>query len=430
MRARLRFVVCTLLCATSLRASETTTYTYDARGRLIEAARAGTVNNGVTATYGYDNADNRTSVVVTGALPPTPSFSIADAAITEGGTLTFTVTKSVTAAGTLTVDFATASGTATSGTDFTGSSGTLSFSAAETSKTVSVSTIQDSAYEGNETLTVVLSNAGAGSTIADGSAVGTINDDDLPPPPPPPSFAISDVSVTEGGSLSFTVTKTGTTSSSFSVNYASANVTAVSGSDYTATSGTLTFAAADSAKPVTVPTINDTTVESTETLNVNLSGATGGATITDALGVGTINDNDVAGPSFSVSNTSATEGDPLVFTVTRSGTTSSSVGVSYATANGTAVTPGDYTAKSGSLSFSSGQTSKTVSVTTGTGGPGESTETMYLNLSNATGGATITDSQGAGTLYNYVPEDPCPSCIIESAPQDPLPEETTPGGGL
>ena len=404
MRARLRLAVCTLLCATSLQASETITYTYDARGRLIQAARSGTVNNGVTASYGYDDADNRTSVVVTGAPPPLPAFSISDDSVTEGGTLVFTVTKSGTASGTLTVNFATSSGTATSGTDFTATSGTLSFAAAETSKTVSVTTLQDSLVEGNETLTVTLSGASSGSVIADGSGIGTIVDDDTPAP----AFAINDVSVTEGGALSFTVTKTGSTSSSFSVNYATANGTAIAGSDYTAASGTLTFAAAEMTKTVTVSTIDDTAVEGAETLYVNLSGATGGATITDSQGVGTINDNDTAatcnGVSFAIGNAADTEGNGLAFAVTKSGTASISCSVSYATADGTAVAPGDYTATSGTLAFAASETTKYVSVTTLINAPGESNETLYVNLSNPTNGSTIGDSQGVGTLYDYYDE--------------------------
>jgi hypothetical protein len=76
--------------------------------------------------------------------------------------------------------------------------------------------------------------------------------------------------------------------------------------------------------------------------------------------------------------------------------------VNYATANGTAVAPGDYTAASGTLSFGASETTKTVSIATVIAGPGESDETMTLNLSGPSGGATISDSQGIGTIYNYV----------------------------
>lgn len=54
------------------RAAETITYTYDARGRLVKVVRTGSVNNNVTADYGYDRADNRTSVNVASPNSPAP----------------------------------------------------------------------------------------------------------------------------------------------------------------------------------------------------------------------------------------------------------------------------------------------------------------------------------------------------------------------
>lgn len=114
-----------------------------------------------------------------------------------------------------------------------------------------------------------------------------------PPPPPPPSFSVSNAgSVIEGGVLVFTVAKSGVTSTSFSVSYAAAGGTATAGSDFVATSGTLTFAANESAKQVSVTTIDDALSEMSETVVVTLSGPTGGATIGIGQGSGTISDND------------------------------------------------------------------------------------------------------------------------------------------
>ncbi len=352
--------------------------------------------------------------------PPPPSFAINDVSVTEGGSLILTVTKTGSTSSSFSVNFATANGTATAGSDYTAASGTLTFASTDVTKTITVATTDDAAVESAETVLVNLSGATGGATITDAQGVGTINDNDVPPPP---SFAINDVSVTEGGSLVFTVTKTGSTSSSFSVNFATANGTATAGSDYTAASGTLTFASTDVTKTVTVGTTDDATVESAETVLVNLSAATGGATISDSQGVGTINDNDVAGTcssvGFSVNDTSATEGDPFAFTITKTGSSTGSCSVNYATANGTAITPNDYAARSGTLTFASNETTKPVSTTTPTSGPNEGTEYFYLNLSGATGGATITDSQGVGTIYNY--NDVCLTCRSAPASGDPPP---------
>ncbi len=218
-----------------------------------------------------------------------PSFSINNVSISEGGNLSFTVTKTGAASQTHAVNYATTNGTAASGSDYTSASGSLSFTSAQTSKTVTVVTLGDSVYENNETVNLNLSAATGGATISDGLGVGTINNNDTAP-----AFSVNNVAVTEGGTLSFTVTKTGSTALSHNINYATANGTATAGSDYTAKSGTLAFTSGQTTKSVTVATIQDSTVESNETVNLNLSVATGGATISDGLGVGTINNDDAA----------------------------------------------------------------------------------------------------------------------------------------
>ena len=217
------------------------------------------------------------------------------------------------------------------------------------------------------------------------------------------SFSISsNASVTEGTNSVFTITKSGTATTSLTVGYATADGTAVAPGDYTAKSGSLTFTTAQTEKTVSVVTIDDTTVESPESFTMSLSGPTGGATIGTGMATATIDDNDSAGTcsgvSFAVGNTSATEGGNLSFAVTKTGSTSSSCSVDYATANGTATAGSDYTAKSGTLTFTSTQTSKNVSVATIDDSAVENNETVKLNLSNATGGATISDSQGNGTV--------------------------------
>ena len=270
-------------------ASETITYSYDARGRLVKVVRSGTVNNGVSACYSYDKADNRSNVTVATSSDcgtPPPSFAINDISVTEGGNLVFTVTRTGSTSSSFSVDFGTANGTA-SGADYTANSGTLTFAAADTSKTITVATIDDATVESAETVLVNLSAPTGGATIADAQGIGTINDNDVASPP---SFSIGDASAVEGNQLIFTVTKTGAALSNYSVNFATANGTAMAGYDYTANSGTLTFAPADTSKTVYVNTAANNPIENIEKMYVNLSGATGGATIGDAQGVGSITD--------------------------------------------------------------------------------------------------------------------------------------------
>ncbi len=113
----------------------------------------------------------------------------------------------------------------------------------------------------------------------------------------------------------------------------------------------------------------------------------------------------VVPPSFSINDVSVTEGNSgtvnAVFTVTRSGDVSRAVAVDYATANGTAVAPGDYLAiPTTLLSFAAGQTSRTVTVVVNGDTLKEANETFFVNLTNATGGAVISDNQGVGTIVN------------------------------
>jgi hypothetical protein len=137
----------------------------------------------------YDPAGNRTNYTVGNTPPPPPpgpvTFSISNApAINEGANAVFTVTKIGTATTTQTVNYATSSGTATSGSDFTATSGTLSFLAWETQRTVAVPTIQDASAEPAETLTMTLSTPSSGATIGTATATGTINANSAPNQPP------------------------------------------------------------------------------------------------------------------------------------------------------------------------------------------------------------------------------------------------------
>ena len=109
-------------------------------------------------------------------------ISVADARVEEddGAVLVFLVTLSRAAGGTLAVDYATSDGSAHAGVDYTAASGTLTLRAGESSKTIEVGVLDDAHDEGEETLTLTLSNA-SGGRLTDGDATGTIeNRDPLP----------------------------------------------------------------------------------------------------------------------------------------------------------------------------------------------------------------------------------------------------------
>lgn len=239
---------------------------------------------------------------------------------------------------------------------------------------------------------------------------------------PAPMLAIGGASVTEGGALQFTVTRSGNVTGAVSASYATAGGTATSGGDFTAATGTVSFAANQTSATISVGTIDDAVVESAEAMTVTLSAPTGGASITTAVGTGTINDNDAAAANLAIGNASATEGGALSFTVTRSGNTATAVGASYATAGGTATSGSDFTASSGTVSFVASQTTATINVSTTDDAVVESAEAMAVTLSSPTGGATITAPSGTGNI-NDNDGATAPSFSIADA-------STTEGGSL
>ncbi|NOT53740.1 MAG: hypothetical protein HOP18_03965 [Deltaproteobacteria bacterium] len=219
-------------------------------------------------------------------------------------------------------------------------------------------------------------------------------------------LSINNVTKAEGNSgttaFDFTVTLSAAAASNVTVTYATANGTAVTPGDYTAIPATvLTFAPGQTSKSVRVAVAGNTTVEPTETFVVNLS-APSGATLADGQGLGTITNDDST--ALRITDVIATEGNAgtkdFVFTVTLSNPSATPVTVTYATANGTAIAPGDYAALAPTvLTFTPGQTSKLVRVNVVGDTTVEPNETFLVNLS-APSGATLADGQGRGTILN------------------------------
>ncbi len=262
------------------------------RTALLNTATPTTSMNGITSTGGRLNVS-----ALMGAVP-TPSLTINNVTVTEGNsgttTATFTVTLSMVSTGTVTVNYATADGTALSTSDYVSGNGALSFAPGETSKTISITINGDTVVESNETFLVTLSGV-VGATLADSEGVGTITNDDTPPVP---SISIADVSVVEGNRnskrMTFTIVISSASTQSITVRYATANGTATSGSDYSSTSGTARISAGRTSTTINVTIFGDQTVELNETLLVNLSNAVN-ATIGDNQAVGTIVNDDGGG---------------------------------------------------------------------------------------------------------------------------------------
>ena len=222
----------------------------------------------------------------------------------------------------------------------------------------------------------------------------------------PASLTVSDVSILEGNAGTtnalVTVRLSAPSNQSVTVNYSTANGTALAGSDYQAVSGTLTFAKGQTSKSILVPVIGDNLSEPNETFFVNLKGAKR-ATIADGQGVVTIVNDDTR---INIGDLTLAEGNSgttnFAFTVSLSAASGQPVTVNYATANDTATGGSDYVAKTGTLTIPAGQTSGTITVLVNGDRLGESDETFFVNLSSPTN-ATIADGQGVGTIVDDEP---------------------------
>ncbi len=330
------------------------------------------------------------------------SVAVSPASVLEDGAtnLTYTFTRVGVTSAPLTVNFTTG-GTATSGTDYAQSAtGTVTFGAGNTTTTVTVDPTPDSVYENDETVLITLT-AGSGYNVTSPSAAtGTIQNDDAAP-----TLAINDVSHLEGNSGTtsyvFTVTKTGLTEVTASVDFATADGSAVQPGDYTSNGGSLTFLPADVTKQITVVVKGDTVFETNENFAVNLSNPVA-ATFTDSSGSGTIQ-NDDAPPTLSINDVSQAEGDSgttsFVFTVTKTGATEVNASVNFGTADGSALQPGDYASNSGSLTFLPGDVTKQITVLVNGDIVIEPNEMFTVNLSAPTA-ATLSDGSGLGTITN------------------------------
>lgn len=364
------------------------------------------VAGGFATATATDSLGNTSEFSACAAIstPATPSISISDPQVVEGnaGTtiMTFNVFLSAASASTVTASFATASNTATSGTDFTPNSGTVTFTAGQTMQTITVSVLGDVTPEADETLFVNLTNP-VNATIGDSQGVGTIKNDDALP-----ALTISDVTLSEGnsGATSFDFTVTLTPASAFpvTVNWASADNTAISGSDYQPASGSLTFAAGQTTKTVSVFVNGDITTEPNESFFVNLFNP-GNASISDAQGQGNIT-NDDANPTITINDPSVVEGNAgngpnMNFVITLSNPTSITLSVPFSLADGSANVGSDYQTNSGSFTVFPGAITSTVSIGINGDTTVEPDETFFMNL-GATAGATIAKSQGVGTIIN------------------------------
>ncbi len=313
--------------------------------------------------------------------------------------LTFFAELDVPSATDVTVTWSTADDTAMAGDDYDGTGGELLFPAGETLVPQAIPVVDDADEESDETFTISLSDP-VGATTNGIDATATIHDDDTPPVT---ITAPADRSVVEGG--------TGTTTlapvtllfdrpapSAAELTWALTPLTATAGADYTAGGGTAAIAAGDTSVTLPVEIRGDALDELNERVAVDLVDVSGNAVLgADTRTVVTITDDDAA-PTLAIGDVSASEGDPLSFTVSLSAPSSRPVSVSYTTTRSTTVAA-DHPTVSGTAAIPAGSTTATITVATTEDVIDELDEAFFVNLSGAVN-ATIADNRATGTIVD------------------------------
>ncbi len=315
-----------------------------------------------TPTNGTLGSSQLATVTIKDDDLPTVQLQTSTSTINEGvGTTTLNVSLSQSSFSTITVNYATSNLTALSGSDYNSSNGILTFALGETAKTVTVAIIDDTLDELNENFAVALSAPSQAILGTTKQTIVTITDNDIP------AINLSSPTYTVGegaGQATIMATLTMASISAVTVNYATSNGTATSGSDYSSSSGILTFLPGATMAIFNIPIINDNLAELNETFTVALSNPNSNAILgTTPTAVVTIIDNDKPVIQFSSKTYTVTEGmASLTITATLNRQATYPVAINYATTNDTATAPSDYLNTSNTLTFAPFSTVKTFTI--------------------------------------------------------------------
>lgn len=342
------------------------------------------------------NSTNNTASLVTLHSGPAGQFRFEAATYTtpEAGYLNIAVVRQSGSKGGVSVHYRARSGTATLGSDFVGTAGSLFFPSGTVSRTIRIPIVPDCLSEGDETFTVELSSPTGGAVLASPTtaAVTIVDDDD----PGQLQFDAASYTHVESGSAIVRVVRTpltgvGTLACGVAAHVATSDGTAHAPADYTAVSKDILFGTGVASRTVLIPIKADATVEADEQLGLTLSLPTGGAALgAQATATLTIVNDDLPGViEFDSATYSGKEGSTAVIQVVRRGGAAAGVTVQYGTSNGTATAGSDYSARSGTLSFAAGVTVRTFGIPILTDGTQDPGETVILSLTSPGGGAAL-----------------------------------------
>jgi hypothetical protein len=357
---------------------------------------------------------------------PPGTIALVAAAATVGeaaGSVTLIARRSGGSAGSISATYATAASTATGGADFTSALGSVSWADGDVAdKSITISILNDTADEPNETFTVTLT----GTSVANpATATVTITDDDDPPQSAGAvAFVVPTAVAAENvGTLSLTVRRSGGTAGAITVSFA-ATAGSAGNADFALQLGTLSWANGDAGdKTIAVQIVNDTADESNESFTVSLSAPTGGATLgAPAQATVTITDDDdppapsagVVGFASAAASVAEAAGS-IELLVERTGGSAGAVSVQYSTTAGTAGAGSDFSVASGTLTWAAGDTaSKPIVVVISSDSIDEPNETLTVTLSSLTGGASLGIAAVTVTILD---DDPAQAAVAPPATQ-------------
>jgi len=319
------------------------------------------------------------------------------------GAVTLTVQRTGDTNTVVSVDYATADGTATNGLKYTAVSGTLAFAAGQTNQAIVVPILSEGLVEGVKSFRVVLTNAVGGSVLGTRtSATVSIRDNDIGL-----QFQFATYSIAEdAGAVRIGVVREDDGDLPVTVDFATADLSATNGVDYTGTTNTLTLTSQERLKFVSVPILNDSIKETlNKTIRVNLSNPVGANLASQKTATITIVDND-QGFAFATNNYWVVEdaGVALVGVLRGTDATNSAVTVDLTTSDLTATNGKHYVGLSNTLSFLPGETRQVVPVPILNDGIKQSTRAFMAVLSNPSGGAEL--GSGLTSTVHILDNDP------------------------
>lgn len=341
------------------------------------------------------------------SVPPAFGFEGDDSTVTTE--MLFQVTLNVPVAGDVELNYVTGDVTATAGIDYDATNGTVVIPAGDTFALVAVDVRGDTDEEGPELLALNLELVTQGlAMLLTPEATGTILDDDITGPP---FLSVQPVKMFEGDSgvreMTVFVTLGGPAADTVTVDYATRDATALAGSDYRITAGTLTFEPGETENTFTVAILGDTVIEADERFELVLSNMSGDAILFTDVANATIESDDPFA-MVTIDDVVLPEGDSgtgeMLFTVSLDAPAGDPVTLDYESADavtGNSAAAGeDYTPVSGVLTILPGETEDTIAVQISGDTDNEFDEAFTVQLSNVSQNAELADPVGEGRIVN------------------------------